>query len=270
MITFREGYNMNRVVRGIGLAIFAVTLLLAISQVATAQREEGRGDRGGPGGRRFAGGFGSPVLRLAANEKVQAALKLSDEQKTKINELEEQFRKDSRKVFDQEDVREGMQKLSEETTAKLTQVLDGDQQKRLQGISIQLMGAGAVMADPALAKDLNVSDEQKAKLRDAQRENMRSMGETFRELRDLSGEERRAKVETLRAEGEKRLLDVLTPEQQEKLNSLKGEKVDIDLAELRGPGRGFEGRGGRGDRGRGERAERGRGDREKGANDSDP
>jgi hypothetical protein len=82
------------------------------------------------------------------------------------------------------------------------------------------------------------------------------MGKTFRELRELSGDERRAKFEELRSTADKKLLDVLTSEQQEKLNSLKGEKVDIDMSQLwRGGRGGIEGRGGRG-RGERERGER--------------
>jgi Spy/CpxP family protein refolding chaperone len=199
------------------------------------------------------------------NETVQEALKLSDEQKTKIKELDEQFRDESRKLLENGGAGEGMQKLSEETSAKLADVLEDEQQKRLQGISIQLMGAGAILADPALAKELDISDEQKSKLQDAQQANRRAMGDAFRELRDLTGEERRAKAEKMRADADKKLLDVLTPEQQEKLNSLKGEKVDIDVSQLWGRGR-FEGRGGRS---RGERGERERGDRDRDRDESD-
>jgi Spy/CpxP family protein refolding chaperone len=255
---------MIRTGRVAWLVVFSFSILLTLMQAANAQREEGRRGGGGPEGRRF--GFGSPALRLATNEKVQEALKLSDEQKSKVEELDQQFRDDFRKLLEDGVDREEFRKLSEETSAKLAEVLDDDQQKRLQGISIQVMGAGALLADSALAKELEVSDEQKTKLRETQQANMRAMGESFRELRELSGEERRAKFEELRAAADKKLLEVLTSEQQEKLNSLKGEKVDVDISQLWGRGRGgFEGRGGRG---RGERGDRGRDDRE-GDTDSD-
>jgi Spy/CpxP family protein refolding chaperone len=258
---------MTRCFRGTALSLVAVSIVLAISQAAEAQREEGRRGRGGPEGRRFGGGFGALTLRLATNDKVQEALKLSDEQKGKIEELDEKFRDDRRKLLDDSGGQEGMQKLSEEAAASLAEVLDDEQQKRLQGISIQLMGAGAVLADPALAKELNVTDEQKSKLREAQQSNWRARGESFRELRDLSEEERRAKEEKLRAEADKRLLEVLEPEQQEKLNALRGDKVDITMADVFGRGRGgFEGRGGRD---RGERGDRPRGDRDRDRDDSD-
>ena len=49
---------------------------------------------------------------------------------------------------------------------------------------------------------------------------------------------------------DKEITAVLTPEQQKKLESLKGEKVDIDMSALR--------RSGGGDRPRGDRPNRGR------------
>jgi Spy/CpxP family protein refolding chaperone len=242
------------------IAVFAATLLLAISQAAVAQPEEGRRERGGPGGRRFAGGFQS-MLRLTMNERVRDVLKLSDEQKAKIDDLAEQFRNDMGKFLNDRGSPEEMQKLREETTVKLADVLDVGQRKRLQEISIQAWGAGAVLADPALAKELKVTDEQKSKLQEIQQSAVR---DGFREVRDLSGDERRAKSEELRAKYDKMLLDVLTPGQQQTLDSLKGEKVDIDMSELRGPGRGF-----RDGRGRGERGERERGDRDRDDSDGD-
>jgi hypothetical protein len=70
------------------------------------------------------------------------------------------------------------------------------------------------------------------------------MRESWRELRDLSGEERDKKFEELRAEANKKLLAVLNPDQQAKLELLKGEPVKIDMSQFR---RDFGGRG-RGER----------------------
>jgi Spy/CpxP family protein refolding chaperone len=239
------------------MAAFAVSILLTISQAADAQRE---GERRGPGGRRFGGGFPS-ILRLATNEKVQNVLALSEEQKSKIEELETQFRDEIRRLLDDSGTEEGIQKLRDSTLAKLAGTLKEDQRKRLQEIAIQAWGAGAVLADPALAKELSVSDEQQSKLRDVWRSSLR---DRFRAMRDAAGDDRRAKQDELQAKADKALLEVLTPEQQEKLAALKGEKADIDMSELRVPARGFfDGRGGRG------RGERGDQDRDRDDADSD-
>ena len=63
----------------------------------------------------------------------------------------------------------------------------------------------------------------------------------------MSPEERGKKVEEIQADVNKKILAELTSDQQAQLESLKGEKVDIDLSKLRGPGGpGGDRRGGRG------------------------
>jgi Spy/CpxP family protein refolding chaperone len=217
------------------LAVMAVVAM--VSQVALAQNEQGKRGRGGRAG--GAGGPGGPpsMARLAMIDKVQEALKLTDEQKTKIEKINSESRKEMRDASsgDKPDP-EKMRKMRDGLTEKLKEVLDADQQKRLMGIFVQVMGNGAVM-DPAVGKEIGLTDEQKDKLHEA-------MGPPPEGGRGGGGQgfqERRAKMD-------KEVMAVLTPEQQKKLESLKGEKVDIDMSALRGPG------GGRG-RDRGNRGE---------------
>ncbi|MCI0334634.1 MAG: hypothetical protein L0228_15565 [Planctomycetes bacterium] len=246
-------------------AFVAVTVVLVISHITLAQPDEGRRWRGGPGGGRLGG---ASSVRLASLNEVQDALKLSDDQKTKVEEINDQFRSNFRKLLQEGGRREEMQKLNQNASAKLAELLDDEQEKRLRGITIQVMGANAVVADPALAKELNVTDEQKSKLKETQQSIMRAMGDAFRKMRDsdASGKDRRAKFEELRAEAEKKLLAVLTTEQQNQLNALKGKKVEISMSQLRGSGgRGrFDGRGGgRGERSRDDRDRDASGDQNK-------
>ena len=44
----------------------------------------------------------------------------------------------------------------------------------------------------------------------------------------------RAKIDKLREDANKKLMAVLTSDQQAQLESLKGEKVEIDMSQLRG------------------------------------
>jgi Spy/CpxP family protein refolding chaperone len=222
------------------LAVIAAVAVVAMAaQLAVAQNEQGKrgpgGRGGGPGG---PGGRGGPpsMARLAMIDKVQDELKLTDEQKTKIEKINSDFRKEM--SGDRPDP-EKMKKMRDGVTDKLKEVLNADQQKRLMGIFIQVMGSGAVM-DPAVGKEIDLTDEQQDKLHEAMgpppegREG-RGGGQSF--------QERRAKMD-------KEIAAVLTPEQQKKLESLKGEKVEIDMSALRGPGGGREGRGrDRGNRG---------------------
>jgi Spy/CpxP family protein refolding chaperone len=238
--------------------VATLAMFVVVSQTALAQREEGR--RGGRGGRGV--GFGAGALQLATNEQVQKALKATDEQKDKIKDINDGMREERGKLFEagrdaggQDAVREKMQELTASATKKLNEVLDEGQQKRLMGIQIQVNGASAIM-DPAVSKALNITDEQKKKLGEAIQSNRDAMRELFEGGRDQQGdrEARREKTEQLREEGNKKLMAVLTSDQQAQLESLKGEKVEIDMASLRG----FGGQGGRfGDRQRGQRGERG-------------
>jgi Spy/CpxP family protein refolding chaperone len=208
--------------------IAAAVVVAMIAQVAVAQNEskKGRGGRGGAGGGGMMGGPPS-MARMAGNEKVQEALKLSDDQKSKIEKINEESRSAMREQFQgggRPDP-EKMRKMRDEETESLNKVLDEGQQKRLIGIFVQLMGAGAVM-DPAVGKAIGLTDDQKSKLREAMGpppEGRAAGGQGF--------QERREKME-------KEVMSVLTDDQKSKLESLKGEKVDIDPASLRGGGRG--------------------------------
>lgn len=248
---------------GKGWAVIAAMVIVAvISQVSLAQREEGRRGRGGPGGP--GGGFGGPpssALLLGLKE-VQEALKLTDDQKSKLGTIRDELQDAFRKAR-QDGGSEKMQELMTSISSKVNEVLDEAQQKRLMGIMVQVNGANATL-DPAVAKELNITDDQKKQLDEARQKNRDSMREAFEGAgdRDSSREETRAKFDKLREDANKKLLAVLTSEQQTKLESLKGEKVDIDMSALRGGpgGPGGERRAGRGGE-RGERGERGRRDR---------
>jgi Spy/CpxP family protein refolding chaperone len=237
LVGIGKDLNMVRLSNKFLAVIAAVAIVALAAQLAVAQNEEGRRNRSGRGG--GPGGFGGPpsMAGIARIPKVQEALKLTDEQKSKIEKLGSDFRKEMREALDggRPDP-EKMKKLRDSQTEKMKEVLNADQQKRLMGIFIQLMGAGAVM-DPAVGKEIGLTDEQKDKLHEAMGSPPEGRGG-----RD-GGRERRAKME-------KEVMAVLTPEQQKKLESLKGEKVDIDMSALRGPGGGREGRGrDRGNRG---------------------
>jgi Spy/CpxP family protein refolding chaperone len=245
-----------------GWALIAGLVIVAmVSQVALAQGQ-GRRGRGGPGG---GGMFGPPTAgRLLGAKEVQDALKLNDDQKTKIEKINEDSRAKVREAFQGGSPdRDKMMEVAKETSEKINEVLDAGQQKRLVGIMIQVNGAAAV-ADPAVAKELNITEDQKKKLADV-RQGVRS---ELEKLRDDSGsrEDRMKKVQEIQDDVNKKIVAELTSEQQAQLESLKGEKVDIDMSQLRGPG--GPGGGREGDRGRGRRGRGGDGNSESKSGDS--
>ncbi len=188
---------MSRIPGRVLWTVAALAIVVAMAQVAEAQREGGR--RGGRGFGR--GGFGPiPAVQLVADaEEVQTALTLTDDQKTKVDEINDQLRDDRRELFqggggggDFRAMRDEMEKLNTEAAAKLAEVLDAGQQKRLMGIQIQVNGA-EMLLDAAVAKELNVTDDQKSKLEEARDENRQAMMDAREEMQDLEREERRAK-----------------------------------------------------------------------------
>jgi Spy/CpxP family protein refolding chaperone len=231
-----------------GLATVAALAIVAMLAEVSLAQQAGRRGRG------IGGGFGGPPssARLLALKEVQDALKLTDDQKSKIGAINDQMREEIRKAMQDGGGREKVQEMIASITAKINEVLDEGQQKRLMGIFIQVNGAAAAL-DPAVAKELNITDDQKKQLDEVRQKNMTAMREAFQGARDQAGsrEEMRAKAEKLREDSNKQLMAVLTTDQQSQLESLKGEKVDIDMSQLRGPGGpGGRGPGGRGGQGR--------------------
>lgn len=235
---------MRRFAVKMGWVMVVLAMVLVASPAALAQRGEGRGGRGpgGPDGRGFGPGRGMPpsAMRLVTMDAVQEVLKLSDEQKDKVAEIDEELRQRAREAFGERRgerpdfgrVRGEMQKLNEEATAKLIDVLDDHQKRQLAAIVIEVSDAGALL-DPLVAAQLNITAEQKekmAEIRDAQQPLQAGFG--GRRAQELSREEMRelrAKMEERRAEVHKQLMTVLTSEQQQQFETLKGEAADVEL-----------------------------------------
>ena len=235
-------------VRACGM-LTAMAIVLVISQVAEAQREGGRRDRGGRGARIQP----IPAVELVAqSDDVRAAVNVTEDQQAKIDAIADGRRDALRSVWEQRDqdfraAREAMEKANQDASAKLAEVLDEGQRKRLMGISIQVNGANAVF-DSAVAEELNITEEQEDKLAEARRSQMRAMRGGPDGGADLSREERRARAEQRRAEADKKLLAMLTDQQQAQLEQLKGEPVEVDMSDFRGRGRDGDRRGRDGER----------------------
>jgi Spy/CpxP family protein refolding chaperone len=224
------------------VVIASLAIVLTMNQMVAAQRGGGRGL--GPGGDRgFGPGFGIARMLLVSNDKVQAALNLSDDQRKAITEMEDEVRGKMRERRGQgpaNGVRGEMQKQVQDADARLSELLDDAQELRLAGIMAQVNLAVA-LSDPQVAGQLSLTDEQKTKIEDAQAANRRAMRDVRDELQNSSPEGRVARMDELRTTAENNVLAVLTTEQQATLNDLKGEPVDISMRDLFG-GRGGPGR----------------------------
>jgi len=80
-------------------------------------------------------------------------------------------------------------------------------------------GAGRQERLDKLAKDLNLTADQKTKVEAV----MKEQGEKMRGMRDLAPDERRAKGKTLREEMSKKMKEILTAEQFEKWGKMRSQ-----------------------------------------------
>src|SRR5690606_6247018 len=112
--------------------------------------------------------FQIPAVALAQLDEVQEELKLSDDQKKQVAELNEKLNQDRRDLFqsgDREQFREKWAKMNADASAEFKKLLDDAQAERVQEIYIQVNGP-AVLADESVAEELKLSDEQRQALRD--------------------------------------------------------------------------------------------------------
>ena len=224
------------------LAIPAFVLVFA----ATAFAQPG-GGRGGFGGGRggfqgFGGrGGGDSLVELALRDDVGKALEIVGPQKDDIEKIRESVREsmgDMREKLQgvpREDMFAKMRELIAEANEKgekeLADVLLPHQMSRLKQLQFQRRsqgGASRALGREDIREELGLTDAQ--------------MGD-IQEAAEKAQEELREEMAKLRAEAEKKILAVLTPEQRKKWEAMAGDPFEFE--ETRGPG-GFGGRGGPG------------------------
>jgi Spy/CpxP family protein refolding chaperone len=252
-------------------AIALVTLAtVAFATDLQAQGQRGQGQGQGRGGRGMGGMMGGPgggpgggMLMLLMNEAVQKEIELTADQKEQFQKIRTESQEAMRtrmgdmQNLSQEERRAKMQEMRkemEETAAKTQKKVEGillpHQLKRIKEIQVQMQGLRA-LANPEVAKELGLTEEQQAKIKAANEEAMKAMQEMFQGgMRNLSQEERtaaREKMDKAQKDTETKLMEVLTAEQKEKLEKMKGEKFDTStLMRGFGGGQGGNRRGNRG------------------------
>src|SRR5262249_26300896 len=142
-----------------------------------------------------------------------------------------------------------------EERARLSEILLPQQIKRLTEIYVQQVGVSALQ-DEEIAKELGISDSQKAKLTEVTAANREALGAQMRELFQGGGgggdrDANRAKIDELRKAGDAKVLAVLSTDQQKKFEEMKGKPFAMPEGAGRGGPGGPGGPGG--NRGRGNR-----------------
>ena len=130
-----------------GRVLATLGLSLIVSSAAFAQRQGFGGGFGGGGG-----------LFLLMRPEVQAELKMTDPQKSQVQEASAKMRESTQGRFQQlqNATQEERVKLQAEMQAEQTKVVNGilnpDQQKRFKEISLQQQGLLQALGNPAVAE----------------------------------------------------------------------------------------------------------------------
>ena len=194
------------------------------------------------------GEFGANPLGFLNWDQVQKDLKLTPEQKDKIKAISEEFRANRRKQIEgmagatPEDRRAKMVELLAKARAsraeykkKIDDVLLPEQRSRLRDITLYLRGPLAALADEEMAKTLKLTEEQKKQIKaieEATGEKVRSALQGLREHRSETQGELEAKASELSDQAVQQALGVLTPEQKESFEKMKGKDVPVERPRL--------------------------------------
>jgi len=210
---------------------------------STAQISNAQGGGGGGGGQGGPGRGQQTRMRfeLATLPEVQAELKLTDEQKKLASEqLAKQREKQAATApgggggggAATQAARAEMLKMGAELDTLFVAKLDETQKSRMNGLIAQVNGAATLM-DTAIAKELQISEEQAAKLKSVNDANQAARREATQGAQDKTPKERTAAMTKLAAEQTQALMAVLSETQAKKLEALKGSALTMDMTPLR-------------------------------------
>lgn len=180
-------------------------------------------------------------IMLMRSEAVQKELGLKEEQTKAIGEVAAQMQSEAMEIFSglqdltpeerQKEMPELIKLMTEkakEMQAKVDKILDPAQSTRMKELSIQRRGVEALQ-DDEVVKALKVTDEQKTKLAALRDEAGEKQQEIVQAVLAGGGDRSgiREKVQALQKEFGGKALALLTTEQSEAFDKLKGAKFDF-------------------------------------------
>jgi hypothetical protein len=209
-----------------------VLTVAVVALIASPVCAQGQGRRGG------GGGAGRMNQLLLANQKsVQEELKLSADQIEKVSAA---YKKQQaafpglREIQEEAERSKKMQDLVKEGDKAVADALKPEQAKRLKQIYYQQLGAQAFEL-PDVAKELNLTADQKQKLKDIQAAALKERSQIFQP--GGNREEMQKKMAEITKKTNTESLAVLTDEQKGSLKKLTGETFTGKI-ELGPPGGG--------------------------------
>ncbi len=192
----------------------------------------------------------SSIVTFATTEAVQKELGVSDDVARKLTQLDVEYSAMFQKEYDDAGINprdfpnrmtdeqrrkyiEIGRRLNDECVPKAMELLSADQQRRLQQIAFQsrlMSNYARTLAMSDVASELNLTDDQRQQLTILGREFIQSMFGPGTNGKGKEGIERMTKQ---REEYTTKANEVLTAEQKEKLNKLKGKDFDPSLLVVR-------------------------------------
>ena len=227
---------MTRVRR---LMVFSMTLVLGAVFACAAQTQAAEESQRGPR-RGFSRGSLLGLLRL---EQVQKEMKLSEEQTAKVQELVEKLGAEMRQQYtalrEIEDRQQRLEKMTElrdqiddKVREQLRDVMPREQMMRLYQIRMQVRAVVDSLSNRYVARRLELTEEQQKKVAEISKETQAKQYELFASMRNASDEQRSEafqKFRQLRSDADEKALAVLTAEQKEAFENMKGEKIELDF-----------------------------------------
>ncbi len=214
------------------LRIITLALALAAAALTFAQ---GRGGGGGMFMRGPGGGAGSPTMLLQRDD-VQKEIKLSADQKKKLDDLNQamrdkfqEMRQNGGQGGDRQAMMAEFQKMRDEQEKQVNAVLTADQQKRLKELWIQRSGA-MVITNEDVQKQLGFTDDQKSKVKDLMQVSQEA-NQALREKmqnQEIDRQEFQASMQKNNDLLKEKLQGVLTTDQAAKLKAMGGAPFKFD------------------------------------------
>lgn len=198
---------------------------------------------------------GGSGLQLALRDDVAKELGLTADEKTKLQDAQDQMRDERRQMFQNMGGGPGggggngggpdaaaMDKMRQDMAAKEKSLLSGiltpDQMKRLGELRIQREGNSAIL-DPDVQTALNLTDDQKKKISDLQQGQMDAMRAIFEKVQnqEIDQDAARSTMQKNQKILSDQLGQVLTADQAKQLADMGGKPFTFDTS-LDNQGRG--------------------------------
>ena len=213
------------------LCKLTLTLALAALLASPALAQPRR-----PGG----GGRGGFRANLLMNKSVQEELKISSDQKTKLEGIQKKMREafTGGRDLSREERQEKMQKVMKEIGAETKKVRDSltsEQQKRLKQIETQTMGIRA-FSDKDVQTALKLTDEQKTAVKEIMDDTQKKVREETKDLGRADFQKRREISQKLNKEALGQIASKLTKEQKTTWKELTGKPFEVKFEQRTRPG----------------------------------